>query len=125
MVGGDKGGFESRKRLFPVPRHISVHGRRRQGSFEGGKPYFECVGKQFCRCAGPGLGLRARLTNNLILSNIMQAFTEGLSLSTKAGADPDLVLGILDNSASRTGCITFETNLFSTTKPPPAAPLCG
>lgn len=78
------------------------------GVFESGKPYFECVGKQFRRCDGPGLGLHAKLTNNLILSNIMQAFTEGRFLNTKAGVDPDLVLGILDNSAARTGWITFK-----------------
>ena len=43
-----------------------------KGSFEGGKPYFECVGKQFCRCGGPGPELHARSTNNMIIFNIMQ-----------------------------------------------------
>ena len=42
------------------------------GVFENGKPYFECVGKQFCRRGGPGPELHARLTNNMIIFNIMQ-----------------------------------------------------
>jgi 3-hydroxyisobutyrate dehydrogenase-like beta-hydroxyacid dehydrogenase len=80
--------------------------------FESGKPYFECMGKQFCRCDGPGLGLHAKLTNNMIIFNIMQAFTEGLFLNTKAGVDPDLVLSIFYNSAARNRWIAFKTLCF-------------
>ena len=76
--------------------------------FENVKPYFECMGKQFYYCGGPGFGLHAKLTQNLILSNILQAFNEGLVLSTKAGVDPEVVLDILNNSAARTGLITYK-----------------
>jgi 3-hydroxyisobutyrate dehydrogenase-like beta-hydroxyacid dehydrogenase len=43
----------------------------------------------------PGMGLHAKLTQNLVLSNILQAFNEGIVLSTKAGVDPKLMLDIL------------------------------
>jgi 3-hydroxyisobutyrate dehydrogenase/2-hydroxy-3-oxopropionate reductase len=79
-----------------------------RGVFERVKPYLECLGKQFYYCGGPGLGLDAKLTQNLILSNIMQAFNEGLVLSTKAGVDPELMLEILNNSAARCGLIAFK-----------------
>ena len=56
-----------------------------QSAFERTKPWFEPMGKLFYYCGGPGMGLQAKLTQNLILANIMQAFNEGIVLSTKAG----------------------------------------
>src|SRR5271170_2531344 len=72
-----------------------------QGIFQKTKPYLEVMGKKFFYCGGPGLGLQAKLTQNLILANLMQAFNEGLVLSTKGGIGPDLMLEILDNSAAK------------------------
>jgi 3-hydroxyisobutyrate dehydrogenase/2-hydroxy-3-oxopropionate reductase len=79
-----------------------------QGVFERVRPYFEPMGKQLYYCGGPGMGLHAKLTQNLILSNLLQAFNEGLVLSTKAGVDPELMLQILDNSAAKSGLISFK-----------------
>ena len=76
--------------------------------FEKTKPYLEVMGKQFYYCGGPGLGLQAKLTQNLILANLMQAFNEGLVLSTKGGISPDLMLDILDHSAAKSGLIAFK-----------------
>ena len=84
MVGGDKDVFE----------HV--------------RPYFEPMGQQIYYCGGPGQGLAAKLTQNLILSNLLQAFNEGMVLSTKAGVDPALMLEILNNSAARSGLISFK-----------------
>ena len=72
------------------------------------KPTLELMGKQFYYCGGPGMGLQAKLTQNLILSNIMQAFNEGIVLSTKAGIDPNLMLDILNNSAAKSGLIAYK-----------------
>ncbi len=79
-----------------------------QAVFERTKPYFEPMGKRLYYCGGPGMGLHAKLTQNLILSNLLQAFNEGLVLSTKAGVDPELMLDILDNSAAKSGLIAFK-----------------
>jgi 3-hydroxyisobutyrate dehydrogenase/2-hydroxy-3-oxopropionate reductase len=76
--------------------------------YEKVKPYFEAMGKQLYYCGGPGMGLNAKLTQNLVLSNILQAFNEGMVLSTKAGVDPNLMLQILDNSAAKSGLISFK-----------------
>jgi 3-hydroxyisobutyrate dehydrogenase/2-hydroxy-3-oxopropionate reductase len=76
--------------------------------FEKVKPYLEPMGKQIYYCGGPGMGLHAKLTQNLILSNILQAFNEGMVLSTKAGVDPELMLEILNNSAAKSGLIAFK-----------------
>ena len=80
----------------------------REEVFQKVKPYLEVIGKQFYYCGGPGMGLHAKLTQNLILSNLLQAFNEGLVLSTKAGVDPELMLQILDNSAAKSGLISYK-----------------
>lgn len=79
-----------------------------QQVFEGVKPLFEAMGKQLYYCGGPGMGLAAKLTQNLVLSNLLQAFNEGLVLSSKAGVPPELMLDILNNSAAKSGLISFK-----------------
>jgi len=71
-----------------------------QAAFERAKPYFDC---------GPaGNGLYAKLTQNLVLANLMQAFSEGMVLATKNGIPAELMLDILDNSAAKSSLITFK-----------------
>jgi 3-hydroxyisobutyrate dehydrogenase/2-hydroxy-3-oxopropionate reductase len=76
--------------------------------FDRVRPFLEPMGKQLYYCGGAGMGLHAKLTQNLILSNILQAFNEGLVLSTRAGVDPQLMLEILENSAAKSGLIAFK-----------------
>jgi len=76
--------------------------------FEKVKPYFEPMGKRLYYCGGPGMGLDAKLTQNLILSNMLMAFNEGMVLATKAGVDPNLMLDILENSAAKSGLISYK-----------------
>lgn len=72
------------------------------------RPWMEPMGKKIYYCGGPGLGLQAKLSQNLILSNILQAFNEGMVLATKGGVDPKLMLEILTNSAAKSGLIDFK-----------------
>ena len=80
----------------------------KQEVFAHVKPFFEAMGKSLYYCGKSGMGLRAKLTQNLILGNLLQAFNEGLVLSTKAGVDPELMLDILNNSAARSGLISVK-----------------
>jgi 3-hydroxyisobutyrate dehydrogenase/2-hydroxy-3-oxopropionate reductase len=79
-----------------------------QAVFERLKPFFEPMGKRFYYCGGPGMGLSAKLAQNLILSNILMGFNEGMVMATKAGVDPKLMLEILDNSAAKSGLISYK-----------------
>jgi 3-hydroxyisobutyrate dehydrogenase-like beta-hydroxyacid dehydrogenase len=79
-----------------------------QAVFEKVKPYLEAMGKKLYFCGGPGTGLHAKLTQNLVLSNILQAFNEGIVLSTKAGIAPAMMLDILSNSAAKSGLIEYK-----------------
>lgn len=72
------------------------------------RPLLEVMGKKLYYCGGPGMGLHAKLSQNLVLSNILQAFNEGLVLSTKAGVPPELMLDILSNSAAKCGLIEYK-----------------
>lgn len=76
--------------------------------FEKIKPFLEPMGKKIYFCGGPGMGLQAKLTQNLILSNILMAFNEGMVLAVKGGMDPQLMLEILDNSAAKSGLIAYK-----------------
>jgi len=76
--------------------------------FDKTKPFFEPMGKRLYYCGGPGLGLQAKLSQNLVLSNILMAFNEGMVLATKGGVDPKLMLDILDNSAAKSGLISYK-----------------
>jgi 3-hydroxyisobutyrate dehydrogenase-like beta-hydroxyacid dehydrogenase len=76
--------------------------------FERVRPWMEVMGKKLYFCGGPGMGLHAKLTQNLVLSNLLQAFNEGIVLSTKAGVDPALMLDILSNSAAKSGLIDYK-----------------
>jgi 3-hydroxyisobutyrate dehydrogenase/2-hydroxy-3-oxopropionate reductase len=76
--------------------------------FEKARPFFEPMGKRLYYCGGAGLGLQAKLTQNLILSNILMAFNEGMVLAAKAGLDLKLMLDILENSAAKCGLIAYK-----------------
>ncbi len=76
--------------------------------FERTKPFFEAMGKRLYYCGGQGLGLQAKLSQNLILSNLLVAFSEGMVLAAKGGVDPRLMLEILDNSAAKSGLISYK-----------------
>ncbi len=66
-----------------------------QAVFESVKPYFEAMGKFFYFCGGPGMGL-------------MQAFSEGMVLATKAGVKPELMFEILNASAAKSGLAAYK-----------------
>ena len=76
--------------------------------FERVRPWLEAMGNKLYYCGGPGMGLHAKLTQNLVLSNILQAFNEGIVLSTKAGVEPQLMLDILASSAAKSGLIDYK-----------------
>jgi 3-hydroxyisobutyrate dehydrogenase/2-hydroxy-3-oxopropionate reductase len=76
--------------------------------FERVRPYFELMGKKLYFCGGPGMGLHAKLTQNLVLANILQAFNEGIVLSTKAGIPPKLMVEILSDSAAKSGLVDYK-----------------
>ena len=99
-VTGSKPGAENATLTFMIGGEQAV--------FDKAKPYMEVMGKVFYYCGAAGQGLQAKLTQNLILAHVMQGFAEGMVLATKGGVPPELMLDILNNSAAKSGLISFK-----------------
>jgi 3-hydroxyisobutyrate dehydrogenase/2-hydroxy-3-oxopropionate reductase len=97
---GSKAGAENGTLTFMVGGDREV--------FDRARPYFDPMGKSLYYCGGPGLGLQAKLSQNMILGNLLHAFNESLVLSTKGGVNPELMLDILNNSAARSGLVSIK-----------------
>jgi len=97
---GSKAGAEGGTLTFMVggPKEI----------FDKVKPWFQAMGKLLFFCGGPGMGLHAKLSQNMVLGSLLQAFNESMVLATKAGVDPEMMLDILNNSAARSGMISAK-----------------
>ena len=99
-VTGSTPGAESGNLTFMIGGDQAVFGRIR--------PLLDPMGKKIYFCGPAGMGLQAKLTQNLVLSNILMAFNEGMVLASKGGMDPTLMLEILDNSAAKSGLINYK-----------------
>jgi 3-hydroxyisobutyrate dehydrogenase-like beta-hydroxyacid dehydrogenase len=95
---GSKAGAENGTLSFMVGGEPDVIERIR--------PLLENMGKRIYYCGLQGMGLHAKVTQNLILGNLLQAFNEGLVLSTKGGVDPAVMLEILNNSGAQSAFIS-------------------
>jgi 3-hydroxyisobutyrate dehydrogenase/2-hydroxy-3-oxopropionate reductase len=76
--------------------------------FERARPYLETMGKQLYYCGNAGMGLQAKLSQNMILGGLLQAFNESFVLAAKAGVSPRLLLDIVNNSAARSGMVAAK-----------------
>jgi len=99
-VTGSTPGAESGNLTFMIGGETAV--------FDKIRPLLDPMGKKIYFCGAQGMGLQAKLTQNLVLSNILMAFNEGMVLATKGGMDPRLMLEILDNSAAKSGLISYK-----------------
>lgn len=70
-------------------------------AFERVREYLLAMGKKIFYLGGPGMGLQAKLTQNLIGALIFQAMAEGFVLARKAGLAPSSVLEVLQASVAR------------------------
>jgi 3-hydroxyisobutyrate dehydrogenase/2-hydroxy-3-oxopropionate reductase len=97
---GSKNGAENATLTFMVGGEQEV--------FEKVKPYFLAMGTQLYYCGHSGMGLHAKLSQNLIIGNLISTFNESFVLSTKAGVAPEVMLEILNNSAARSGLVAAK-----------------
>ena len=97
---GSKAGAEGATLTFMIGGDPTV--------FEHVKPYLEAMGKQLYYCGADGMGLQAKLSQNMLLGSLLQAFNESFVLAAKAGVDPELLLDIVNNSAARSGMVSAK-----------------
>ena len=70
-------------------------------AFERVGEYLRAMGEKIFYLGGPGMGLQAKLTQNLVGALIYQAMAEGFVLARKAGLAPSSVLEVLQASVAR------------------------
>ena len=80
-----------------------------QAAFDRYKPYFEAMGKRMFYCGPAGQGLQAKLALNLVMANVLQAFSEGLVLAVKNGIKAEMMVEILDNTAGKSALMSAKT----------------
>ena len=99
-VTGSKHGAEKGELTF------MVGGDR--GVFERALPILQVLGKKHIYCGLNGLGLSAKLAQNTIQATMLEVFSEGLVLATKAGVPPETMLEILQSSLARAALTDFK-----------------
>ncbi len=97
---GSKAGAENGNLTFMVGGDQKV--------FERVREYFLPMGQKLYYVGSNGMGLHAKLTQNLILALTFQGVCEGLVLAAKAGVPPKLMYEIVQNSAARAGILEYK-----------------
>ncbi|MEO6457672.1 MAG: NAD(P)-dependent oxidoreductase [Chloroflexia bacterium] len=67
--------------------------------FQRARPILEVLGKNITHVGGPGTGQAVKLVNQLIISSIMVANAEALSLGVKAGVPLETLLQVISTSS--------------------------
>lgn len=72
-------------------------------TLEAARPVLECLGT-WIHMGSTGMGITAKLVNNLVVASSLQAFNEGMTLAVSAGLDPDTMYSLLmSNPRARIG----------------------
>ncbi len=103
-VTGSKAGAENGKLTFMVGGKKEL--------FDKLEPYFKNMGELLYYCGSAGMGLNAKLSQNMVLGSLLQAFNESMVLAVKAGVDPELMLDILNNSAAKSTFISVKAPMI-------------
>lgn len=72
------------------------------------RPVLSCMGKSIIYCGSGGMGIVAKLANNLALSTQMVGICEAMNLGTSLGMDPIVLSKVM--SASTAKCWSSEVN---------------
>lgn len=97
---GSKAGAEGGNLTFMVGGKRDV--------FERIREYLLPMGKKLYYVGDNGMGLHAKLSQNLLLALTYQGVCEAFVLAAKAGVPPELMCDIIQNSAARAGIIDYK-----------------
>ncbi|PYV18543.1 MAG: hypothetical protein DMG21_04535 [Acidobacteria bacterium] len=71
-------------------------------------PILQLLGKRLIYCGQNGLGLAAKLAQNVIQSTMVEIFSEGFVLAAKAGVRPETMMEIVQGSMARATLTDFK-----------------
>ena len=71
-------------------------------------PVLRALGKKHIYCGMHGSGLAAKLSQNVIQAAMVEIFSEGFVLATKAGVRPEALFEVIQSSLARSALIDFK-----------------
>jgi 3-hydroxyisobutyrate dehydrogenase-like beta-hydroxyacid dehydrogenase len=77
-------------------------------AFDRALPVLQVLGKKHIYCGGHGLGLAAKLSQNVIQSTMVEIFCEGFVLAAKAGLKPQIMMEVIQGSMARAALTDFK-----------------
>jgi len=72
------------------------------------QPIFQAVGEKVVHCGALGAGTQVKLAGNGLIAAMLQAFSEGLLLTSKAGVDPRKFIEVVQASGFRSPYFDFK-----------------
>ena len=95
----------------------------KQEVLERVQPVFAALGKRFFHLGPNGAGQAVKLAMNMILALEVQAFAEGLALTTRAGVPPEKVVEVLQSNMARSPVLDVKAPLILAENYAPSFPL--
>lgn len=77
-------------------------------TLERAMPIFMGVGEKVIHCGDVGAGTQVKLAGNALIAAMLQSFSEGLLLTTKAGVDPRKLIEVVQASGFRSPYFDFK-----------------
>jgi 3-hydroxyisobutyrate dehydrogenase-like beta-hydroxyacid dehydrogenase len=77
-------------------------------AFDRAMPVLQVLGKKHIYCGTHGLGLAAKLAQNVIQSTMVEIFCEGFVLAAKAGLKPQIMMEVIQGSMARAALTDFK-----------------
>jgi len=77
-------------------------------AFDRALPVLQVMGKKHIYCGSHGLGLTAKLSQNVIQSTMVEIFCEGFVLAAKAGLKPHILMEVIQGSMARASLTDFK-----------------
>jgi 3-hydroxyisobutyrate dehydrogenase-like beta-hydroxyacid dehydrogenase len=72
------------------------------------QPVFAAVGEKVIHCGALGAGTQVKLAGNGLIASMLQAFSEGMLLTSKAGVDPRKFVEVVQASGFRSPYFDFK-----------------
>jgi 3-hydroxyisobutyrate dehydrogenase len=79
-----------------------------KSDLERAKPVFDAVGEKVIHCGPLGAGTQVKLAGNGLIAAMLQAFSEGLLLTSRAGVDPQKFIEVVQASGFRSPYFEFK-----------------
>jgi 3-hydroxyisobutyrate dehydrogenase-like beta-hydroxyacid dehydrogenase len=77
-------------------------------TLEKARPVFEALGEKVIHCGPVGAGAQVKLAGNALIAAMLQAFSEGMLLTSKAGVDPRKFIEVVQASGFRSPYFDFK-----------------